>query len=237
MKTLSLTFLAGTILSAYSISAQMLSVEERSVKTEESIEIASWTARLDQNVDYCMDTYGDFIKELTKTKVDKKGKNVLVAEKTVIPEIMSLRMDQRAIFTPESSGTAVSFTFSPGYDIHLGHDKYEKEFAKCESFVKSYVRYHYEKFYGGQISSLKDKIKSRQNDIESNGKRLDKNNKSIAENKSDGETDKTKSKNEKMLRENDGYTLDTSKKRREIEDLENQLANANEALQKALGYR
>jgi hypothetical protein len=237
MKTLSLTCLAGMLLSVQVLFAQTLLVEQRTVQNEESDDLLSWTARVDQDVDFCMDTYGDFIKELTKTKVDKRGKNVLVAEKTVIPEIMSIRMDQRAIFTPESGGTAVSFTFSPGYDIHLGKEHYKAEFEKGETFVKNYVRYHYEKFYRDQISDLKDKIKSRQNDIESNGKKLDKNNKTIAENKADGETEKTRTKNEKMLRENDGYTVDTAKKRREIEDLENQLANANEALQKALAYR
>lgn len=237
MKTCYLTLFAGIILSTQLLFAQTLVVEERTIKNEESVELSSWTARLDQTPDYCMDTYGDFIKELFKTKVDKRGKTMLVAEKTLMPEISSLRIDQRTIFTQESGGTAVSFTFSPGYDIHFSHKEYGAEFSKAETFVKGFVRFHYQKYYKDQIETLKSKIQSRQNDIESNGKKLDKNNKAILDNKSSGETDKTKSKNEKMLRENDSYTADTATKRREISDLEDQLAKANESLRKVLDYK
>lgn len=217
--------------------AQTLVVEERPVKNEESIELDSWTARLDQDIETCMGTYGDFIKELTKTKVDKRGKTILVAEKTTIPELSKLRMDQRAIFAAESGGTAVSFTFSPGYDVHFGHELYKAEFDKAQSFVKNYVRYHYKKVYEDQIESLQSKIKKYQSDVESNGKKTDKNNKAITDNKADGETDKTKSKNEKMIRENDAYATDTATKRRQIADLEDQVAKVNESLRKALDFK
>jgi len=218
-------------------SAQTLVVEERNIKNEESVELNSWTARLDQDMDHCMESYEDFIKELFKTKVEKRGKNMLVAVKTVFPELSNLRLDQRAIFTVESAGTAVSFTFSPGYDIHFGHEAYKVEFAKAETLVKSFVRFHYKTFYESQIKSIQDKIKSLQSDIDSNSKKTDKNNKAVSDNKSDGETDKSKSKNDKMLRENDAYTADTSAKRREISDLESQLAKFNTALQKALDFK
>ncbi|MEP6734931.1 MAG: hypothetical protein ABJA70_05400 [Chryseolinea sp.] len=217
--------------------AQTLIVEERPVKTEESIEVDSWTARLDQQVDACMETYSDFIRELTKTKVDKRGKMMLVAEKTSIPELSKLRIDQRAIFASESGGTAVSFIFSPGYDVHFGHELYKAEFDKARSFVKNYVRYHYRKVYEDQIESLQSKIKKYQSDVESNGKRIDKNNKSITDSKADGETEKTRSKNEKMIRENDGYTAETATKRRQITDMEDQVAKANESLRKALDFK
>jgi len=238
MKIYYLLLIAAMLLSAQNnLQAQTLAVEERSVKNEESIELSSWTARLDQNAEYCMNTYGDFIKELFKTKVDSRGKTMLVAEKTLMPEISNLRLDQRTIFTPESGGTAVSFTFSPGYDIHFNKEKYASEFTKAEVFVKNFVRYHYQKYYNEQIESLKNKISSRQNDIETNSKRMDKNNKTILSNKSEGETDKTKSKNEKILRENDTYTAETATKRRELLDLESQLAKANENLRKVLDYK
>ncbi len=219
------------------VTAQTLAVEERLVKNEESAELNSWTAKLDQDVDFCMGTYGDFIKELFKTKVDKRGKTILVAEKTVMSEISKLRIDQRAIFTSESGGSAVSFTFSPGYDVHFGHELYKGEFEKGQSLVKNYVRFHYKAYYSDLIESLQGKIKSRQNDIEANGRRTDKNNKAIAENKADGETEKTKSKNEKMARENESYAADTATKRKEVSDLEDQLAKANDSLHKALDYK
>ena len=217
--------------------AQTLSVEERTIKNEESVDLNSWTARLDQDMENCMDSYADFIKETFKTKVEKRGKNILVAEKTQFPELSNLRLDQRAIFTVESSGTSVSFTFSPGYDIHFGRDAYKSEFAKAEILVKSFVRFHYNTYYEAQIKTIQDKIKSLQGDIDSNTKKTDKNNKSITDNKSDGETEKTKSRNEKMTRENEGYTADSASKRTQITDLESQLAKFNQALQKTIDFK
>lgn len=217
--------------------AQTLLVEERKVKNEESVELSSWTARLDQDMETCMESYEDFIKETFKTKVDKRGKNILIAEKIQFPELSNLRLDQRAIFTVESSGTSVAFTFSPGYDIHFGRDSYKSEFAKAETFVKGFVRFHYDNFYEAQIKTIQDKIKSLENDIDSNTRKTDKNNKSITESKSDGETEKSKSKNEKMMRENTEYAADSATKRTQITDLEAQLAKFNQALQKTLDFK
>jgi hypothetical protein len=225
------------VLLSLEITAQTLSVEQRTVKNEESVDLSSWTARLDQDMESCMSSYSDFIKELFKTKVEKRGKNILIAEKTQFPELSNLRLDQRAIFAVESSGTSVSFTFSPGYDIHFGTNSYKSEFAKAEILVKSFVRFHYNAFYEAQIKTIQDKIKSFQSDIDSNTKKIDKNNKSITENKSDGETDKTKSKNEKMTRENEQYTAESASKRNQITDLESQLSKFNQALQRTLDFK
>jgi hypothetical protein len=217
--------------------AQTLLVEQRPIKNEESVELNSWTARLDQDMETCMDSYSDFVKEKFKTKVEKRGKNILVAERTQFPELSNLRIDQRAIFTVESSGTSVSFTFSPGYDIHFGGDSYKSEFAKAETFVKGFVRFHYDNYYEAQIKTIQDKIKSLQSDIDSNTKKTDKNNKSITDSKSEGETEKSKSKNEKMMRENAEYAADSASKRTQITDLESQLAKFNQALQKTLDFK
>lgn len=229
-KTFSILSFIFTIYSSLAF-AQKLTVEERTVKNEETNDVNSWTAIVDEDVNTCMETYSDFIKELFKVKVDKRGKSILVAEKTLIPELSNLRIDQRALFTAESSGTAVSFTFSPGYDIHFGPDQYKEEFKKAEVFVKSYVRYHYKTIYNEKIKSIQEKIKSKQNDIESNARKTDRNNKAIAEN-AGNETDKTKTKNDKMLRENEAYASDTTSKKREISDLEEELASITESLKK-----
>jgi hypothetical protein len=116
--------------------AQQLSVVEESATSEEEAVLHSWTARVDQDISYCMKTYSDFIKSLVDTKVSKRSKSVLAADKTVIPELSPLRIDQRAIFTSESAGTAVAFTFSPGYDVHFGGDSYAKEFAVRGHFFR-----------------------------------------------------------------------------------------------------
>jgi hypothetical protein len=224
----------GLILFTLTANSQQLIVEERKVKNEESIELSSWTARLDQDMDYCMETYGSFIKEFFKIKVTKQGKTMLVAEKVAIPELSNLRLDQRALFATETSGTAVSFTFSPGYDIHFGHDAYEEEFKKGELFVKNFVRYHYNEFYGEKVKSTESQIKSKLNDIESNIKKTERNKKTIADS---GDDAKSLSKNEKLLRENDNYTSDSNTKRNEISILEADLKVFNECLRKVETFR
>jgi len=231
-----LTIVASSMITLEA-AAQTLLVERRPVKTEESSEVESWTATFDQDMSYCQEMYGDFIKELVKTKVEKRGKNVLVAVKTQFPELSSLRIDQRAIFTPESAGTSVSFTFSPGYDVHFSPSSYKGEFAKAETFVKNYVQYHYKKFYNDLIVGLQSKMKNLQDDIESNGKKTDKNNKTITANIADGETEKTKSKNEKLKKENDQYAAETDAKRKDLADVEDQLAKANDSLHKVLQFK
>jgi len=231
-----LTIVASSMITLEA-AAQTLLVERRPVKTEESSEVESWTATFDQDMSYCQEMYGDFIKELVKTKVEKRGKNVLVAVKTQFPELSSLRIDQRAIFTPESAGTSVSFTFSPGYDVHFSPSSYKGEFAKAETFVKNYVQYHYKKFYNDLIVGLQSKMKNLQDDIESNGKKTDKNNKTITANIADGETEKTKSKNEKLKKENDQYAAETDAKRKDLADVEDQLAKANDSLHKVMQFK
>lgn len=43
--------------------AQRLIVEQRTVKNEEGNDQNSWTARLDQDMSTCMDSYENFMKE------------------------------------------------------------------------------------------------------------------------------------------------------------------------------
>ncbi|MEJ7643198.1 MAG: hypothetical protein WKF87_01270 [Chryseolinea sp.] len=225
------------ILGINPLAAQSLSVEDGKTNIDEKNDVDAWVTTLDQDVAFCMDSYESFMKETFKVKVYKQSKGLLMAEKFAIAEISVLRIDQRAAFTLFSGGTTVTFTFSPGYDIHFNPKQYKAEFAKAGAFVKNYVRYHYKTFYDEQIKSLQNKIDSRHRDIESNGRKADKIDKAIAQNKSDDETDKTKAKSEKMLRENESYTADTATKRKEISDLEDQLSKANEALRKALAFK
>ncbi len=200
--------------------SQTLRVEERKVKTEESAEVSSWTAILDQDADFCRDSYDAFIKEYFKAKTDKRGKNVLVTEKVVIPELTNLRMDQRAIFGTETGGTSVSFTFSPGYDVHFSHELYGDEFSKAEAFTKNFVRFHYKRFYTTQLKSLQDIIDSKKSEISSNEKKIERNDKSIQGYQKSG-GDATKSDN--LKRENDNLKAVNSKLREEMDKMEEQI--------------
>lgn len=214
---------------------QQLYVDEQTVKNEEDVDMRSWTAQFDQDISYCMDAYSDFMKEVFKTKVVKRGKTILVAEKTSFPELSPLRLDQRAIFLTTSGGTSVSFTFSPGYDIHFGGGGlYEDDFQKAKRLVKNYVRYHYNKYYNDQIKTVQDVIKHKQNDIESNDKKTERNNKSIAD---DDTGDKAKAKNEKLQKDNKAYAADSDAKEKEISALQETLLKLNESLRKVDDFK
>lgn len=215
--------------------AQQLKVEERKVKNEEGVDLLTWTAILDQPVDYCKDSYEAFMKEFFKAKTDKRGKNILVTEKVLIPELSNLRMDQRTVFSVETGGTAVSFAFSPGHDIHFGRDIHDEEFTKAESFTKGFVRYHYKRFYGEKLKSIEEKIKSKGGDVASNSKKIDRNTKSIADNsKSGGDA---KSKNDKFQKEIDALTEASSKLKNDISELEDESSKIKAILEDVEKFR
>lgn len=227
---------ASLILFSGSIKAQTLQVESRPMKNEESRDADAWIAHLDQPVSFCMSTYSDFMKKTFSAKIDKRAKNVLSVNKTMFPEVSNLRIDQRAVFTQESSGTAVAFMFSPGYDIHFGKELYNTEFAKGEAFVKNYIRYHYQVFYGETIKDIQSKIKSKQKSINSNQSKIEKNLKTIKENEEDisvGSVDaeKLKEKNSKLEKDNVDLNTEIDKLNTEIGNLNADITKANESLQ------
>jgi flagellar biosynthesis chaperone FliJ len=228
----SVLFISLTFLAEFSFS-QTLRVEERKVKTEESAEVSSWTAIIDQDVDFCRDSYDAFIKEFLKTKTDKRGKNVLVAVKVVIPELTNLRIDQRAIFGTETGGTSVSFTFSPGYDVHFSNDSYADEFSKAEAFTKNFVRYHYKRFYNDQLKSLQETLDSKKNEIASNEKKIDRNDKTLQGYQKSG-GDATKSDN--LKRENDNLNAANSKLKVEMDKIEEEIEQIKERLNKVSAF-
>jgi seryl-tRNA synthetase len=132
----------------------------------------------------------------------------------------------------------VSFTFSPGYDIHIGKETYADEFGRGEQFVKNFVRYHYKVFYNERIKSIQEKIDSKQKDIESNDKKIERNNKAIADiNKAGGDDPKSKAKSDKLKREIDAYSSDSSTKRDEISALEGELEFNNVSLRKVEAFK
>ena len=217
--------------------AQRLQVEDRSSKNEESGEVDSWIAHLDQNVSYCMGTYSDFIKKTFDVKTSKLQKNMLIVEKFTFSEVSGMRVDLRAAFNSESAGTAVSFMFSPGYDIHFGHSLYKEEFAKGELFVKNYVRFHYETFYNEKIKKLQSKSKDKLDDIASDEKKISKNKNTIAENDKkiitgDEGAAKLQDRNAKLDKENTTLADEIVKLRDEITKLQDEIIAAGDCLKK-----
>ncbi len=222
--------------------AQRLEIEDRTAKNEESRDIDSWTAHLDQDVSYCMETYSDFVKKTFDVKTSKLQKSMLVIEKHAFSEVSGLRIDLRTSFNSESSGTAVAFMFSPGYDIHFGHVLYKEEFAKGEMFVKNYVRYHYQTYYNEVIKKLQSKSTDKLNDIASNEKKIERNKKSIADNDKkiiagDENAAKLQERSSKMEKENKELDAEILKFRNEITKLQDEIIAANESLKKVNEYK
>jgi hypothetical protein len=226
----------------FSSSAQQLRVDSKIIKNEEGNEIEAWVAHVDQDPGYSMESYDDFMKKVFDMKASKSNKSTMSAIKVTFREISVLRLDQRTTFTPESGGTAIAFTFSPGYDIHFGGStNYADEFAKCEGLVKSFVRFHYKNFYTKKIKSLQEDINDRQKEIEASDKQVEKNNKSILDNtnkisKGDSDAAKLKLKNESMESENLTLKGTVTKDRAEISTLQDQLASMNESLRKVEAF-
>lgn len=217
--------------------AQYLKVESKTIKNEEGNEVDTWVAHLDQLPEECMESYDDFMSKVFDHKTERRNKTLRVVTKTQFHELSNLRIDQRAFFIAESGGTAVSFTFSPGYDVHFGPKSYPEEFKNCERFVKSFVKFHYKDFYNKKIAALQETIKEKQDKIASNDKKIEKNKKSILENNKDidkggSDAGKLKIRNESLEKENISLEGDVSKDRSEITLLQDQLTKLNESLKK-----
>lgn len=226
--------IAFVFISAYS-HAQQLLVDSKPVMNEDGKMVDAWVAHLDQDQSYCMNTYSEFMRKTFDYRTGRRAKNILSVDKKTFGEISSLRIDQRAIFWPESNGTAVAFQFSPGYDIHFGNELYKDEFMKAEALVKNYVRFHYKYFYDEKKKELNSKIKSKQKSISNNESRIKKNEKTIADNNEDIaansiDADKLRDKNTKLENENNNMHAENDKLNTEISNLENEITKADDSL-------
>ncbi|HNU47882.1 MAG TPA: hypothetical protein PKM40_03560 [Bacteroidia bacterium] len=224
-----------SILIYSNINGQQLSIENKPALNEESKSVDSWVAHLDQDMSYCISTYSEFMRKNFDYRVSRRSKNVHSVDKKMFSEISSLRIDQRAVFTQESKGTAVAFQFSPGYDIHFGNTMYKEEFDRARALVVNYVHFHYKMFYDDQIKSLRSKIKGLEKNISNNQSKTEKNNKAISLNTEDISNnavgaDKLREKNEKLEKENVSLAAEVDKFRTQITQLETEIDNANQSL-------
>ncbi len=218
-------------------SAQQLKVESNTIKNQEGKDIEAWVAHLDQEPDDCMESYDDFMKEVLSLKASKESKTMMMVEKVQLNEMSALRIDQRTFFTPESGGTAVAFTFSPGYDIHFGSKLYSDEFEKGEKLVKSFVKFHYKDYYNKKIKELQKILEDKQEEITSDEKKIEKNKKSMLDNNKkinsgDSDAGKLRIRNDGMEKENMTMEGDIAKDRSEIKSLQDQLIKLHDSLRK-----
>lgn len=224
-----------SILIYSNINGQQLAIENKPALNEESKSVDSWVVHLDQDMSYCISTYSEFMRKNFDYRVSRRSKNVHSVDKKMFSEISSLRIDQRAVFTQESKGTAVAFQFSPGYDIHFGNTMYKEEFDRARSLVVNYVHFHYKMFYDDQIKSLRSKIKGLEKNISNNQSKTEKNNKAISLNTEDISNnavgaDKLREKNEKLEKENVSLATEIDKFRTQITQLATEIDNANQSL-------
>ncbi len=228
---LTLAFLA-----TFSIcSAQQLKVESKTIKNQDGKDIEAWVAHLDQEVDACMESYDDFMKEVFNLKVSKENKTMMMVEKAQLNEMSGLRLDQRSFFIAESGGTAVAFTFSPGYDIHFGSKLYSDEFERGEKLVKSFVKFHYKDFYNKKIKELQKTLEDKQEEITSDEKKIEKNKKSMLDNNKkinsgDSDAGKLRIRNDGLEKENMTMEGDIAKDKSDIKILQDQLIKLHDSL-------
>jgi len=218
-------------------SAQQLKVEVKTIKNQEGKDIEAWVAHLDQTSDECMESYEDFMKDAFDLKTSKENKTMMMVEKVILNEMSGLRLDQRTFFTGESAGTAVAFTFSPGYDIHFGTKLYKEEFEHGEKLVKSFVKFHYKDFYNKKIKVIQKALVDKQAEITSDEKKIEKNKKSELDNNkkiSNGDSDaaKLRIKNDSLEKENATLEAQIASDRSEIKSLQDQLIKFQESVKK-----
>ena len=229
---------ALTFLLACSVcSAQQLKVESKTIKNQDGKDIEAWVAHLDQEADECMESYGDFMKKVFDLKPSKENKTMMMVEKVQLNEMSGLRMDQRTFFITESGGTAVAFTFSPGYDIHFGTKLYSDEFERGEKLSKSFVKFHYKDFYNKKIKELQKTLEDKQEEITSDDKKIEKNKKSMLDNNKkinsgDSDAGKLRIRNDGLEKENMTMEGDIAKDKSDIKAFQDQLIKLHDSLRR-----
>ena len=233
MKIFSVFFFSLLICS--NIYGQQLSIENKPALNEESKSVDSWVVHVDQDMNFCFSAYSEFMRKNFDYRINRRSKIVHSVDKKLFTEISNLRIDQRAIFTQESKGTAIAFQFSPGYDIHFGNTMYKEEFDRARAMVVNYVHFHYKMFYDDQIKNLRSKIKGLEKNISNNQSKIEKNTKTVNLNAEDISNnavgaDKLREKNEKLEKENVSLAAEVDKFRTQITQLETEIDNANQSL-------
>jgi hypothetical protein len=218
-------------------SAQQLKVEIKTIKNQEGKDIEAWVAHIDQPAEDCMESYEDFMKDVFDVKASKENKTMMMVQKVTLDEMSGLRLDQRTFFTTESAGTAVAFTFSPGYDLHFGTKLYSGEFEKGEKLVKSFVKFHYKDFYNKKIKELQKTLEDKQEEITSDEKKIEKNKKSMLDNNKkinsgDSDAGKLRLRNDGLEKENMTLEGEIAKDKSDIKILQDQLIKFHESVRK-----
>ncbi len=221
--------------------AQTLQVTAGQVRSEENLPIEGWVAHLDQPADYAEKTLATFVKMLSGARAEKRGKNVWVAPKVKFDEITALRGDLRAVLTAEGNGTAVGFSFSPGYDIHVDKTAYPKEYEKMQGFVKKYVKHHYTEFYREETAKIEKELGNRRREVEKNEKRIAKLREGVTQNEQkisggDSKSEKLTERNGKDTAEADGLTQENQRLQGEVLRFQETLSQFNASLQKVKDF-
>ena len=221
--------------------AQTLQISPDAVRSEENVSIDGWVAHLDQPAEYVEKTLGTYIKMLSGNKADKRTKTMWVAPKVKFEEFSPLRGDLRASITAEGNGTAVGFTFSPGYDIHLDKTAYPQEYEKMQGLVKKYVKHHYTEFYREEVAKAEKELNKRRREVEKNEKRIGRLQQSITSNEqkiNEGDSKATKltERNSKNTAETGGRTQENEKLQGEVQQYQEMLTQYNAALQKVRDF-
>jgi hypothetical protein len=220
-----------------STSAQTLSLNLDKAKTEDGQDVDAWVAILDQKEDDVRDSFEKFIKQEYSLRTEKRAKNILVVPKAKMVEIMALRGDLRAVFTPRGNSTAVAIAFSPGYDIHLSKSVYPEELNRVGTVAKKYVKFHYNSYYKSLLSDTEKKIKDKQDDINKNTNRISKLKGDISENEGkinggDKQTPKLIDRNRKSNENIAAMETDNANWQNEIIKLQETTTQTQESMKK-----
>ncbi len=214
--------------------AQDLRITPDKLSNEENVTIDGWVAHLEQPGSFVEDKLTDFAKSTFNLRPEKRTKSIWVFPKVQLKGVMPLRGDLRAVIMPSEESTTVGFTFSPGYDIHLTKEKYPKELASLEGWVKQYVKYHYTEFYKEQTVKKEKELKSKQTELEREEKKLSKLKETLAasEAKADAGDDKATAKNEKSKTAIADVESVVEKINGEITEIESAITAINESQKK-----
>ncbi|MEZ5073188.1 MAG: hypothetical protein R2751_20150, partial [Bacteroidales bacterium] len=158
-----------------------------------------WAFPVTREYDEVLGDFKDFGKDRNDLKTKSVDKETSMAEKILLPALVSKRGDLIAHGFETGAQHNLVLIFRLGYDITLNSREYGPEMERFKAYARDFMAYAYEQSYARRIDVLEKEVKATEKDLKQN------------ENKIDGLEKKVANLNKKISQESDQIKIDEFK--------------------------
>jgi len=149
-----------------------LFLEEQEIDYDDS-KLTAWVMPVTNNLEEALKDLDDYIKDRSDIRMKKDGKDILIAERVLLPAIAKKHGDLIGYGFITDSYYGIAVMFRMGYDISLNSDEYATEMENFHTYARQFMSYHYEQSYARRIEVIDDEIKDLDKEKKKNEKDID----------------------------------------------------------------